>query len=68
VHARRFHQSLFAGDPVQITQQQKAQKNFGVNRGTTDRTVGSSQPFAHEYEINAAVQALQEMILGNLIF
>jgi hypothetical protein len=58
----------FAGDPVQITQQQKAQEDFWVNRGTTDRTVGISQPFPHECEIDAAVQALQQMILRDLIF
>jgi hypothetical protein len=35
--------------------QDPAQEDFRVNRGTADRTVGISQPFPHESEIDAAV-------------
>src|SRR5262250_1104382 len=68
VHAHLFHQASFTGDSVQIAHQQKTQENFWVNRGTALDAVGISQPFPDESEIDEAIEALQEMIVGDLIF
>jgi hypothetical protein len=68
MHTHLFYQASFTGDSVQIAHQQKAQENFRVNRGTANGTVCISQPFSDESEIDEAIEALQEMIIGDLIF
>ena len=68
MHPHLFHQASFTGDSVQIAHQQKAQENFRVNRRTAYRTVCISQPFPDKSEIDEAIEALQEMIIGDLIF
>ena len=68
VHAHFFHQAALARDAVEITHQQQPQQNLRINRGAAERAVSALQPFPYEAEIHAVVQALQQMMLRDLIF
>jgi hypothetical protein len=48
VHAQFLHQLALTGDAVQITDQQNAQQELGINRGATGLAVAVSQSLAHK--------------------
>jgi hypothetical protein len=50
VHAQFFHQLAFACDSVQITNQQDAQQQLGIDGGTTCLAVALLQLLAHKRE------------------
>ena len=48
MHAQFLHQLPFAGDAVQIADQQNAQQKFGINGRTAGIAVTRFQPLPHE--------------------
>jgi hypothetical protein len=68
LHAQFLHQFAFAGDAVQIADQQNAQQELGINRGATGLAVVVSQSLAHKLKTDVLLDQPQQMVLGNLIF
>src|SRR5437588_7027892 len=54
MHAQFLHQFAFAGDAVQIADQQNAQQELGINRGATGLAVAVSQSLAHKLKTGCA--------------
>jgi len=67
VHAQFFHQLAFAGDAVQIADQQNAQQKLGIDRGSTGVTVAVLQLLQHKIKTDVLVDQPQQVILGNVI-
>jgi hypothetical protein len=68
VHAQLLHQPPFAGDAVQIADQQNAQQKLGINRGATVLAVAVSQSLAHKLQTDVLLDQPQQMVFGDLIF
>ena len=68
MHAQFLHQFAFAGDAVQIADQQNAQQELGINRRATGLAVAVSQSLAHKLKTDVLLDQPQQMVLGNLIF
>jgi hypothetical protein len=68
MHAQFFHQFAFAGDAVEVADQQNAQQEFRINRRTTRLAVAVFQLLPHKLEADVPVDQPQQMVLGNLIF
>ena len=68
MHAQFFHQFAFAGDAVQIADQQNAQQKLGINRRPARLTVAVFQLLPHELETDVLVDQAEQMVLRNLIF
>ena len=68
MHAQFLHQLAFAGDAVQIADQQNAQQKFGINRWTAGLAVTRFQLLAHKGKADVLFDEPQQMGLGNLIF
>jgi len=68
MHAQLLHQPAFTSDAVQIPNQQNAQQQFGINRGSSVLTVAVLEWFPHEIKADVFVDQPQQMILRNLIF
>jgi len=67
MHAHFIQQAPFASDAIEVAHQQQAQQHFGINRGTTGRTVEAPQPLPHEAEIHVAIYESEQVIFGDLI-
>src|SRR5215469_14329560 len=67
MHAQFLHQLALAGDAVQIADQQDAQQEFRINRGSTGLTVALLQVLPHKLEANVPVDQPQQIIFRNLI-
>ena len=68
MHAQLFHQLALAGDAVQITNEQNAQQQLGINRRSASVAVAVFQPLPHKLKADVLLDQPQQMILGNLIF
>ena len=68
MHAQFLHQSAFAGDAVQVADQQDAQQKLGINRRSASVAVAVFQPLPHELKADVLLDQPQQMVLGNLIF
>src|SRR5271170_7160694 len=68
MHAQLFHQLALAGDAVQIADQQNAQQQLRINRGSTRLTVAVFQLLPDELEADVLVDQPQKMMFGYLIF
>ncbi len=68
MHAQFLHQLAFAGDAIQIANQQDAQQKFGINRGTARIAVTRFQPLAHKGKADVLFNQPQQVGLRNLIF
>jgi predicted 2-oxoglutarate/Fe(II)-dependent dioxygenase YbiX len=68
MHAQFLHQLAFAGDAVQIADQQNAQQQLGINRWATGVAVAGSQALAHKLKTDVLIDQPQQMVIGNLIF
>ena len=68
MHAQFLHQLAFAGDAVQIADQQDAQQKFGINGWTTGIAVTRFQLLPHKGKADVLFNEPQQMSLGNLIF
>jgi hypothetical protein len=67
VHAQFLHQLPFAGDAVQIADQQNAQQKLGINRRTACIAVTRFQLLPHKGKADVLFNEPQ-MSLWNLIF
>ncbi len=68
VHAQFLHQLPLAGDPIQIADQQDAQQQFGINRGTAGIAVTRFQLLSYKGKADVLLDEPQQMSLRNLIF
>ena len=68
MHAQFLHQFAFAGDAVQIADQQNAQQQLGINRRSASVAVTFLQLLAHEGKTDVLIDEPQQMRLWNLIF
>ena len=68
MHAQLLHQLPFAGDAVQIADQQNAQQKLGINRGATALAVTASQSLAHKLKTDVLLDQPQRVGFRNLIF
>ena len=69
MHAQFLHQFAFAGDAVQIANQQDAQQKFGINRRTAGFAVARlSACSPHKRKADVLFDQPQQMVLRNLIF
>jgi len=68
VQAQFLHQLPFAGDPVQIADQQNAQHQLGINRRSASIAVTRFQSLAHKGKADVFFDEPQQVGLGNLIF
>ena len=53
MHPDFFQQVPFAGDPIEVANQQQAEQHFGVKRGAPSRTIEALQPFSYEAQIDS---------------
>ena len=68
MHAQFLHQLAFAGDAVQIADQQNAQQKFGINGRTAGIAVTRFQLLPHKGKADVLFNEPQQMSLRNLIF
>src|SRR5439155_12878016 len=68
MHAQLFHQLAFAGDAVQIANQQNAQQKLGIDRRTAGLAVAILQLLPHKGKADVLFNQPQQMSLRNLIF
>jgi len=68
MHAQFLHQFTFAGDAVQIANQENAQQKLGINRGTAHLAVAVLQLLAHESKADVLFYQPQQVGFWNLIF
>src|SRR5207249_10216796 len=68
MHTQFLHQFAFAGDAVQITDQQNAQQELGINRGAAGLAVAVLQSFPHKSKADVLLDPPQQVGFGNLIF
>src|SRR6202790_2236849 len=68
MHAQFLHQFAFAGDPVQIADQQNGQQKLGINGRTACIAVTRFQPLPHKGKADVLFNEPQQMSLWNLIF
>src|ERR1700730_5392577 len=68
VHAQLLHQLPFAADAVQITNEQNAQQQRGINRRSAGVAVAVLQLFAHKGKVDVFFDEPQQVALRNLIF
>ena len=68
MHAQFLHQLAFAGDAVQIANQQNAQQQLGINRRSARLAVTLLQPLAHESKADVPFDESQQVGFRNLIF
>src|SRR5882724_4015114 len=68
VHAQFLRQLPFAGDAVQIADQQNAQQKLGINGRTACIAVARFQPLPHKGKADVFFDEPQQLGLGNLIF
>ena len=68
MHAQLFHQLAFAGDAVQIANQQDAQQKLEIDRRPTCLAVAILQLVAHEGEADVLFDEPQQVGFRNVIF
>src|ERR1700688_1415265 len=68
VHAQFLHQLPFAGDAIQVADQQNAQQQFGINRRPAGIAVTRFQLLPHKGKADVLFDQPQQMSLRNLIF
>ena len=68
MHAQLLHQLAFAGDAVQIANQQNAQQKFGIDRRPSGFAVAVFQLPPHKLEADVLVDQPQQVVLRDLIF
>ena len=64
MHAQFLHQFAFAGDAVQIADQQNAQQELGINRGATGLAVAVSQSLAHKLKTDVLLDQRSRWFSG----
>src|SRR3974377_2619673 len=68
MHAQLLPQLACAGYPIQITNQQNPQQQFGINRRSSIFTVAVLEAFPHKPQVDVLIDESQQVSLGNLIF
>ncbi len=68
VHAQFLHQLPFAGDAIQVADQQDAQQKFGINGRTPGIAVTRFQLLPHKGKADVFFDESQQVGLRNLIF
>jgi hypothetical protein len=68
MHTQFLHQLAFAGDPVQIPDQQNAEQQFRIDGRSSGFAVAAFQLLAYKLEADVFIDQSQQVILGNLIF
>src|SRR3984893_10341513 len=68
VHAQFLYQFPFAGDAVQVADQQNAQQQLGINRGAAGIAVTRFQLLPYKGKADVFFNEPQQMSLWNLIF
>src|SRR5579862_8855985 len=68
VHAQFLYQFPFAGDAVQIADQQNAQQKLGINGRSASIAVTRFQLLPHKRKADVLFNEPQQMSLGNMIF
>jgi len=64
MHAQFLHQVAFAGDAVQIADQENAQQELGINRGATGLAVAVSQSLAHKLKTDVLLDQRSRWFSG----
>src|ERR1700729_3563587 len=67
MHAQFLHQFAFAGDAIQIANQQDAQQKFGIDGRSAHLAVTLFQRFPHEGKADVLIDESQQVHLWNLI-
>jgi hypothetical protein len=68
MHAQFFHQLALAHDAVEIANQQNAQQQLRINRGSAPLTVTVFQLLPHKLKTDVLVDLSQQVSFWNLIF
>src|ERR1700751_1349711 len=68
MHLQLLNQFALAGDAIQIADQQDAQQEFRIDRGSACIAVGVLQLLTNEIEADVPVKETQEVVFRNLIF
>src|SRR5437667_11496787 len=66
MHPHVFQQASLTGDPVEVADQQQAQKRFRINRRAPGLAIKALQPVPHEGEVDVAIDQSEQVDLGNL--
>ncbi len=68
MHAQFLDQLAFAGDAIQIADQQDAQQKLGIDGRAARIAVTLLQPLPHEGKADVPIDEPQQVSLRNLIF
>src|SRR6201987_3466873 len=68
MHLQLLNQFALAGDAIQIADQQEAQQEFRIDRGSARIAVGVLQLLTNEIEADVPVKETEQVVFRNLIF
>src|SRR6201988_2398022 len=68
MHLQFLDQLALAGDAIEIADQQNAQEEFWIDRGSARIAVGVLQLLTNEIEADVPVDETEEVVFRNLIF
>src|ERR1700752_3566819 len=68
MHLQFLDQLALAGDAIEIADQQDAQQEFRIDRGSARIAVGVLQLLTNEIEADVPVKETEEVVFRNLIF
>src|ERR1700752_3217508 len=68
MHLQFLDQLALAGDAIEIADQQNAQEEFWIDRGSARIAVGVLQLLTNEIEADVPVKETEEVVFRNLIF
>jgi hypothetical protein len=68
MHAQLFHQLALAGNAVQIANQQNAQQELGIDRGSSGFAVAVLEPLANKSQADVLVDEPQQVVFGDVLF
>jgi hypothetical protein len=68
MHAQFFHQLAFAGNAIQVADQQNAQQKLGIDRGTSGIAVTRFQLLPHKGKADVLFDKPQQVGFRHLIF
>src|SRR6202040_3944811 len=68
MHLQFLDQLALAGDAIQIADQQDAQQEFRIDRGSACIAVGVLQLLTNEIEADVSVKETEQVVFRNLIF
>jgi hypothetical protein len=67
MHTQLFHQFAFAGNAIQIADQQDAQQKFGIDGRSPSIAVAVFQSLADEGEADVLINQPQQVVFGNVV-